>query len=206
MTRPVDVRFPVMPALHERWSPRSFDDREPESQKLGSIFEAVRLAPSAHNSQPTRFMIGRKGRGEMFDRLFDCLDPHNQEWAHRAPTLILGSVARRRFSQVSGEFVEYPHCLHDLGLAVMSLIVQAQYVGLHCHPMAAFDCEKAQVELNIPQLYLPAIMIALGYPGDPAVLPLPLQQREVAPRTRRSLEEIVFEHAWGQASSLLRDT
>jgi len=114
----------------------------------------------------------------------------------------LASVMRRRFSQVKADFVPYPHCMHDLGLAVMSLIVQGQHLGLHCHPMAAFDPEKAQHDFDIPPLFAPGIMIAIGYLGDPDALPPELRDKETAPRTRRPLEETVFEDAWGQSSPL----
>lgn len=187
----------------ERWSPRSFADREPEAHKLQSMFEAARLAPSAHNTQPNRFLIGRKGHGGAWRRLFDCLDPHNRDWAHAVPVLVLASVMRRRFSQLKADFVPYPHAMHDLGLAVMSLILQGQHLGLHCHPMAAFDPEKAQAEFDIPALFAPGIMIAVGYLGAPEALPPELREKETSPRTRRPLEEIVFEGEWGQASPLL---
>lgn len=202
MNKRLETRYPVLPAILERWSPRSFADREPEPDKLRSMFEAARLAPSAHNTQPTRFLLGHKAGGDAWRRLFDCLDPHNREWAHCVPVLVLASVMRRRFSQVKADFVAYPHCMHDLGLAVMSLIVQGQHLGLHCHPMAAFDPEKAQRDFDIPPLFAPGIMIAVGYIGDPEALPPELRAKETAPRTRRPLEEIVFEEAWGQSSPL----
>jgi nitroreductase len=203
--RRIATRYPVLPALLDRWSPRSFADRAPEADKLRSMFEAARLAPSAHNSQPCRFLLGRKGHGPLHDQLFDCLDDHNKVWAHSSPVLILASVTRRRFSQATGEFVAYSHALHDLGLAVMSLIVQGQALGLHCHPMAAFDPDKAQEMFAIPPLFLPGMMIAVGYLGPADVLPEDLRVRETAARTRRPLEELVFEQAWGQASGLFAE-
>jgi nitroreductase len=200
--REVETRYPVLPELLSRWSPRSFADRDPETHKLASIFEAARLAPSAHNSQPSRFIVGRRGDGTTYERLFSCLDPHNQLWAHAAPVLVLGAVSQRRFSQVTGGFVPYAHCMHDLGLAVMSLIVQAQHLGLHCHPMAAFDPDRAQAEFAIPPLFMPGIMIALGYLGSPQSLPEPVRAQENGVRIRRQLEELVFEEGWGQAAAL----
>jgi len=194
-----------MPALRERWSPRSFTEREPDAALLCSLVEAARLAPSAHNSQPSRFIIGRRGRGATYQRLFDCLDDHNREWAHGAPVLMLAAVSRQRFSQVTGEFVPYSHCLHDLGLAVMSLVVEAQDRGLHSHLLAAFDPERAQAEFAIPPLFLPGLMIALGYPGPAEALPPDLYAKETAPRTRRAPEEIAFEENWGQASSIFTE-
>lgn len=198
----LDTRYPVLPAILERWSPRSFADRQPEPHKLQSMFEAARLAPSAHNTQPTRFLMGRKGHGTAYDRLFDCLEPHNREWAHCVPVLVLASVMRRRFSQPKADYVPYPHAMHDLGLAVMSLMLQGQHLGLHCHPMAAFDPEKAQADLAVPALFAPGIMIAIGYLGAPDALPPELRQKETSQRTRRPLEETVFEEEWGLASPL----
>jgi nitroreductase len=202
MKGPILTRYPVLPALSERWSPRSFLDREPDAESLGSLFEAARLAPSAHNSQPWKFLLARKGHGTVYDRLFASLDPHNQEWAHSAPVLILTSVMRRRFSQITGEFVPYPHCLHDLGLATMALMTQAQHVGLSCHALAAFDPVMVQETLDIPPLFMPSMILTVGYRGHPDVLPPHLRQRETARRTRRPLEEIVYEDEWGLACSL----
>jgi nitroreductase len=205
MSKRLDTRYPVLPAILDRWSPRSFVNRQPEPEKLRSMFEAARLAPSAHNTQPVRFLVGRKGQGDAWERLFAALDPHNQEWAHGAPVLVLASVMRRRFSQVKADFVPYPHAMHDLGLAVMSLTLQAQHMDLHCHLMAAFDPEKAQADFEIPALFAPGIIIAIGYLGAPETLPPELREKETSPRTRRPLEEIVFEEAWGESSPLFAD-
>lgn len=201
----LETRFPVLAPIHERWSPRSFSDRVPETDKLQSMFEAARLAPSAHNTQPTRFIFGCKGRGETYQRLFNCLMERNKLWVHSAPVLILASVMRQRFSQERADFVPYSHAMHDLGLAVMSLILQAQSTGLHCHPMAAFEPELAQAEFAIPPLFEPGLMIAVGYVGDPEKLTGLLRDRELAPRTRRPLEDLVFEHGWGEGSPLFSE-
>ena len=85
----VPTRYDVLPVFVERWSPRSFLERRPSAAQLRSMFEAARLAPSAHNTQPPRFILTEKGRGDGHARLFDCLDPHNQVWAHAAPVLVL---------------------------------------------------------------------------------------------------------------------
>jgi nitroreductase len=201
----VETRYDVDSAALERWSPRSFSERRVEPAKLRSMFEAARLAPSAHNTQPSRFLIGRKHHGDTYQRLFGCLSEGNQIWARSAPVLVLASVMRRRFSQERAEFVAYPHCMHDLGLAVMSLILQGQALGLHCHPMAAFDPEMAQAEFAIPPLFAPGVVIAIGYLGDPLVLPDALREHELGRRTRRPLEELVFEGAWDEASSLFAE-
>lgn len=201
----VATRYPVLPLFAQRWSPRSFADRPVEPEKLLGMFEAARLAPSAHNTQPARFMVARKGSGDGYDRLFRCLSDGNQLWAHTASLLILAAAMRKRFSQHEAALVPYPHYMHDLGLAVMSLILQAQSVGLYCHPMAGFDPDQAQVAFEIPALFEPMVVIAVGYLGSPDALPPALREREVAPRIRRPLGEIVFENEWGRSLSWLAE-
>jgi nitroreductase len=202
MTKRVETRYPVLPAVLDRWSPRSFSDEPPEPQKLQSMFEAARLAPSAHNTQPARFLVTQKYRDDAYQRLFACLSEGNRAWAGSAPVLILASAMRQRFSQERAEFVPYSHFMHDLGLAVMSLILQAQSLGLHCHPMAGFDPDQAREAFAIPPLFEPAVVIAVGYLGRPDALPESLRTKELAPRTKRPLEEVVFESTWGRTSSL----
>ena len=198
----VETRYDVLPLFVERWSPRSFTDRHPDPDQLRSLFEAARLAPSAHNVQPPRFLLTEQGRGTGFERLYACLSEGNREWAHRVPVLVLASVMRERWSPVYGEMVPYPHAMHDLGLAVMSFIIQARALGLSTHPMAGFDPDQAREAFAVPELFEPGVVIAVGYRGDADVLTDELRAREVGPRTRRPLDELVFEDTWGQTASL----
>ena len=116
--------------------------------------------------------------------------------------LVLACAARRRLSQPQADFVAYPHFMHDLGLAVMSAILQAHADGLHCHPLAAFEPDEAREAFGIPELFEPGMIIAVGYLGPASALEGDLRAREEAPRTRRDLVDVVFEERWGRASSL----
>lgn len=196
----------VLPVFVERWSPRSFAARTPDAETLRRAFEAARLAPSAHNSQPTRFLVTRKGIGDGWTRLFACLSDGNRTWAHAAPVLVLAAGTRQRLSQVTGQLVAYPHFMHDVGLAVMSLILQAHASGLACHPMAGFDEDAARAAFDVPAAFEPVVVVAMGYLGPSAALADPaLRAREEAPRMRRRLDELVFEGTWGRAASLFAD-
>jgi hypothetical protein len=46
MEKPADVTYPIHALLQRRWSPRAFADRMVEPDKLQSLFEAARWAPS----------------------------------------------------------------------------------------------------------------------------------------------------------------
>jgi len=199
MEKPADTHYTIHDLFRQRWSPRAFDERPVEIEKLQSLFEAARWAPSSNNEQPWRFVIGTKENQTAYDRLLACLVEGNRKWAHRAPVLIL-SVASVNFED---DAKPNRHAFHDTGMAVENLVLQATAMGLQAHQMAGFDVEKSRTTLTIPSGYEPVAMIAVGYPGDPAVLPDYLREREVKPRDRQPTSDFVFSERWGQTSPLV---
>jgi len=187
-----DTAYPINELLQRRWSPRAFSDKMVETDKLRSLFEAARWASSSNNEQPWSFIIATKDDENTYRRLFECLKEGNKKWAFRAPVLML-SVARLNFED---EGTPNRHAFHDTGMAVFSLVVQATALGLMVHQMAGFDVEKARTELKIPDGHEPVAMIAVGYPGDPDILPDRLKQRELLPRERKPIAEFVFSAEW----------
>ncbi|MCC2643133.1 MAG: Nitroreductase [Nitrospira sp.] len=196
MEKPADAAHPIHDLLRRRWSPRAYSERPVEPEKLLSLLEAARWAPSSNNEQPWQFIIGTKDDPSAHDRLFQCLKAGNKKWAFRAPVLML-SVARVNFED---DGMPNRHAFHDTGMAVFSMAVQATAIGLIVHQMAGFDVEKSRTDLEIPAGYEPVAMIAIGYPGDPAVLDERLRQREVASRVRKPMTEIVFAGTWNARS------
>ena len=193
MDQPAQLQFPIHDLLARRWSPRAFDERHVETSVLQSLLEAARWAPSSNNEQPWRFIVATKDHETEWNRLFDCLAEGNQKWAVRAPVLIL-SVASMNFED-DGKLNR--HALHDTGLATENLVLQATASGLVAHQMAGFDLEKARADLLIPSGYEPVAMMAIGYPGDAAILPERLRERELRPRSRRPIGEWTFRGQWG---------
>mgnify|MGYP003390259746 FL=1 len=192
MEKPADVTHPIHDLLRRRWSPRAFADTMVEPEKLQSLFEAARWAPSSSNEQPWHFIVGTKADPSAHDRLVACLKEGNRKWAFRAPVLIL-SVARLNFED---EGTPNRHAWHDTGMAALSLCLQATALGLVTHQMAGFEIEKARTDLGIPAGYEPVAMIAVGYPGAPASLPDYLRERELKPRERKAVTEFVSHGRW----------
>ncbi|MBM4138348.1 MAG: nitroreductase family protein [Nitrospira sp.] len=195
MHNPAQTDFPIHDLLALRWSPRAFAERPIEGDKVNSLFEAARWAPSSNNEQPWRFIVAGKDDEAQWNRLLACVEEGNRIWAVRAPMLIL-SVARLNF-----EKCDKPnrHALHDVGMATGNLVLQATALGLVARQMAGFDVEKARGDLNIPFGYEPVAMIAVGYPGDPRMLPDTLRQRELASRERRATSTFVYVGEWGKS-------
>lgn len=184
----------VLPIFHERWSSRAFADRDVAAPDLKRVFEAARWAASSSNEQPWRFVVGRRGTGT-HDKLRQALMGSNQAWAGKAPVLILG-VARARFERNDAP---NGYALYDLGAASSYLTLQAAALGMTTHQMAGFDKAKARELLGIPEEYEFGTTIALGYQDEPETLGNEeLIRREMAPRARKRLAEIVFSE-WGKA-------
>ena len=202
MTKLADNGYPIHDLLRQRWSPRSFSDKNVEPEKLRSVLEAARWAASSRNAQPWHFIVATKEDVKEYERLLSCLNERNQKWARNAPVLML-SVAQLR-DESGGK--ENRFAFHDVGLAVENLIIQAQVFDLFVHQMGGFDCEKARDEFSIPENFEPVAAMSLGYLGEPDSLPQDIKERELAPRSRRSLKEFVFSGSWGQTSSLVDDS
>lgn len=196
MEKPAQTAHTIHDLLARRWSPRAYDERLVEPDKLMSLFEAARWAPSSSNEQPWRFLVAVKEQKADWDRLFNCLLEGNRKWAFRAPVLIL-SVAGLNFED-GGK--PNRHAFHDTGMAVENLVLQAAALGLQAHQMAGFDVEKARTDCLIPTGFEPVAMIAVGYPGNPNLLPDYLKQRELAPRERDAISDFVFSGEWGKPS------
>jgi nitroreductase len=188
MEKPAETAFPVEPLIRRRWSPRAFDERPVEPEKLASLFEAARWSASCYNEQPWSFIVAARDEAAEFARLLSCLVEGNQAWASHAPVLMV-SVARLNFTQ-SGQ--PNRHAIHDVGLATAQLMLQAIAMGLFAHPMAGFHPDKVRELYGVPQGHEPVAAIAVGYPGDPAMLKEALRQRELAPRVRKSQDDFVF--------------
>ena len=199
MEKPANTQYPIHELLKRRWSPRAFAARTVELEKLRSLFEAARWAPSSYNEQPWRFIVAMKEEQTEYDRLFRCLVEGNQKWAHQAPVLIL-SVASMKFEEDGSA---NRHAFHDTGMAAENLLLQATALGLVAHQMAGFDVGRTRAEFKIPPDCDPVAMIALGYPGDHTTLPDRLRDRELKSRERVAVAKFVFSGIWGKPSPLV---
>ncbi len=194
LEKPADTPYPIHDLIRRRWSPRAFAERPVEPEVLRSLFEAARWAASSDNEQPWRFIVATKADPEAYGRLFDCLLEGNQRWVHRVPVLVL-SVARLTFEDGGAP---NRHAFHDVGMAAAHLALQATALGLAIHQMAGFRVDQAKANVKMPDGHEPVAMIAIGYPGDPAVLPDRLRARELAPRERMPVEDFVYGGEWGR--------
>ena len=174
------VEYPVLDAIRDRKSIRAFAPQLIEADRIASLFEAARWAPSSMNDQPWRYVYATKDEPEEWHRIFGTLSEGNRIWAKNAP-LLIASFSKARFSLSNRE---NSFALYDLGAANALLAVQAAAMGLQVHQLAGYSSRALMDNLQIGEAYKPGVILAVGYPGNPDDLPEPLKQREFAPRRR----------------------
>ena len=185
----------VIDLIARRWSPRAFDSTKDVTRaELLRLFEAARWAPSGQNEQPWRFVvILRRESPAAFEALLSALLPKNRSWAEAAPVLVLVVVDEtRKYGPSAGAW-------YDAGQAVAFLTLQATAMELSVRQMEGFVTATAREACNVPASFTPAVIMAIGYAGDPDALPHESHRvAERQPRTRRPLSEFVFDTEWGK--------
>lgn len=174
------------PLLARRWSPLGFDATHtlsPEDVML--LFEAARWAPSAGNSQPWSFIVGRRGDA-VHERLVARLAPSARRWAPGA-ALLVANLSHRLVEDTDWELSEFSH--YDLGQAVAHLTLQAQALGLGVRQFRAFDRPGLAADFDVPAHWEVTSMAAIGRVPDDAGPPA---SEDAASRQRRSLDELLW--------------
>lgn len=179
---------PIAPVLAERWSPRSFNREYVLTQHEAlSILEAGRWAPSANNLQPWRFAYISRA-DELHQALCDKgLTGFNQSWAPNASALIVIAV---KINTADGK--ENTGRKYDAGLAASMMVVQAQELGLHTHHIGGLVRDEILQLLKLDENYEVLTVIAVGKVAPAEELEGPAFEREVAPRVRLELDEIML--------------
>jgi len=165
--------------------------RDVEQEKIEKILDAARLAPSARNVQPWRFIVvqGKENVENVATKAFG----EGNQVVKEAPVLII--VCANPKDDVIAEGKEY--YLFDLGLAVENMLLAATDLGLVTHPMAHVYEDELKKILGIPPEVRFVIATPLAYPAGGSYEET--AQEKLSQRTRKDLKELVYTNAWGKA-------
>jgi nitroreductase len=185
----------LMPALAKRRASRAFADRPVADGLLKLLWQAMIVAPSHGNTQPTRILV--PDSSEQRARLFGALSEGNRTWAGAAPVL----AAIVSIPEHSGPARNWDGSTREMwalntGIAIGNLMAQATELGLIAHPMAGFDEATVRTVFGAPDSVRIVAVAAIGWPGDPASLPEDLQERERSPQERIELDRFVVRGSW----------
>ncbi len=176
--------------VQNRRSIRRFQEKPVEREKIRACLEAARLAPSAENVQPWRFLVVDDPRikerfaAEAFSGIYSF-----SRFAAKAPVLIiilarLDFVANRLGKQIQG----VPFYFLDIGIAGTHLVLQAEELGLGTCWIGWFSQRKTRKFFKIPRKYKVVCLLAMGYPAG----------RPTRGKKRRPLEEIAWFNRLGE--------
>ena len=153
---------------NSRYSVRKYKNTPVPQEKINKCIEAARLAPSACNSQPWKFVIidNPDIRESLAKAAFEGLLDFNH-FAYKAPVLALivserqtafakfGSIVKRKnFSQM------------DVGITAEHFCLQATEEGLGTCMLGWFNEKKVKKSLSIPKLKRVELIISVGYSAD----------------------------------------
>ncbi len=174
--------------VKQRRSIRKFLPCEVPYQVVLAVLEAAGWAPSAHNSQPWRFIVLADARvkRELAERMAeawvadlkkdnqivdDSLRSERVERFANAPVLIMACLTMdglRKFPDEQRQKCERDLAVESLGASLENLLLAAHAAGLgacwFCAP--AFCKETVRAVLKIPCEVEPSALIMLGYAAE----------------------------------------
>jgi nitroreductase len=163
---------------------------EIEHDKIMQIIEAGRLAPSARNSQPWRFVVVQDR--QVIEALVGAFSESNQV-IKDAPVILI--TCGRAVDDITRDGKEY--YLFDIGLAVANMLLAATDLGLVTHLMTAFDEARVKDTLGLPEDVRAVVATPLAYPREASYDEA--ARERLASRTRKSLDELIFYDHWRES-------
>lgn len=154
--------------LKERQSVRAYTDKPVEDWKVDLLIEAVRLAPSASNSQPWRLIIVREPekKNAVASACYSTLVSFNS-FAPQAPLIAVLTIERARVvTQIGAALKKRDFPLIDIGIAASHFCLQATELGLGTCMIGWFDEPRVREVLAIPESTRIGLLITLGYGND----------------------------------------
>lgn len=172
--------------VQSRQSDRLYLDKPVEKEKIEHILEVARLAPSACNAQPWKFIVvtDPEKRMQVADATANKLLSMNH-FSKQAPVQLVLVEENANFTSTVGGWATNKHYPHiDLGIVASHVCLAATDEGLGSCIIGWCDEKKVQKALDIPKNKRVILVILLGYSNQPP--------RE---KKRKEMNEIV---SWGK--------
>jgi nitroreductase len=160
--------------VNRRLSIRSYKPDPVPEDALNRILEAGRLAPSAKNIQPWKFIVVRDP--EIRKQLVPACA--GQQFVGDAPVTICACAVESEAWGGMGGY--WSAAAVDVTIALEHMILAAAAEGLGTCWIGKFVEDEVRKVLGIPEGVKPIALTPLGYPA-----------REAKPRPRKPLSEIV---------------
>ena len=165
----------------QRVSIRSYSSRIVSKKMLMEILEAGRLAPTACNYQPFRFIVVKDK-----ECLAALAKGYPADWFAEAPVVIAictqSSKAWKRKRHDDRNYADV-----DAAIAADHMTLAAAELGLGTCWIGAFDPKVVRQVLKTPRNVEPLILLTLGHPNEKG-----------RPKIRKSINELVNYETWNK--------
>jgi len=155
----------MLKLIISRQSDRKYSDKQVEQEKLDRIIEAGRMAPSACNAQPWKFIIVTEP--ELVQKIAEAASAKllgMNTFVNQAPVLIIVVREKPNFSSKIGATIKKKdYSLIDIGIASENICLQAKADGIGSCIIGWFDEKLLRKILNIPGDKRVELIISLGY-------------------------------------------
>jgi nitroreductase len=155
----------MLDLIISRQSDRKYSDKPVEKEKLDRILEAGRMAPSACNAQPWKFIVVKKP--DLIQKLAVAANAKllgMNTFVAQAPILL---VVVREFpnftSKIGGTIKNKDYSLIDIGIASENICLQAEAEGIGSCMIGWFNEKMVKKHLSIPRSLRVELIITLGY-------------------------------------------
>jgi len=146
----------LLDVIKNRYSVRKFSPKKIESNKLEIILEAARLAPSARNTQPWKFVVIQND--EKRAQLTEIC--RGQQFVADAPITIAICCNNLDYRMGCGQ----PASVIDGALASQNIALQCVELGLGTCWIGAFQQEPAAKLIELPDDWEVIGLLPIGYP------------------------------------------
>ena len=157
----------LMELIKERRSVRAYSSQVVEREKLELLAEAVRLAPSASNSQPWHLvLVDEPALKDSVARATFSTALNFNKFALGAPAFGVLVVEEPPLLTKTGSILkrrDFP--LIDIGIAAVQLCLRATELGLGTCMLGWFNERRIQKLLGIPRRKRLALVVTIGYPA-----------------------------------------
>lgn len=179
----------VLNAILRRRSIRRYANRPVSRDTLLSCLDAARLAPSAENSQPWRFIVldEEDKKEQLAKEVFTGVYRVSQFVVKAPAILVLCADLDFMANKMGKLFTGIPFYLLDVGMAGEHFALQAAEMGLGTCWIGWFDVKKAHQALNLPKRIRVCALMAVGYPPE---------DWKLKPHKRKKIEDIVHWNEW----------
>ena len=164
--------------------------REVEQEKIDQILDAARVAPSARNMQPWRFVV-IKDRAVIENLVSAAFSEVNQV-VKEAPVIIVACANPDHDIIRDGK----GYYLFDVGLAMENIVLTATDLGLVTHLMTGIDEGELKKVLDVPDEVRFVAATPLAYPAEGSYDEA--AQERLGQRERKGLKEIVYSNKWAK--------